>query len=267
MSRVPILCYHGIGDGLPADELPFAFPVGEFASHLDDIADRGLRTVTVSELARHRREGDSAALEGAIAITFDDGYADLLSTVAPLLAERSMVATAFVTTSYLDGRSAGTDGYERWLSWDQAGELARSGVVELGGHSHDHVELDMLSAADACAQVRRCRERLRAELGIEATSFAYPYGYSNEALRVFLPDVGFTSVCGVKHAISAHDDDLLNLARVRLLRRHGRATVADWIGGTRLREAPCPDELRTRVFRPVRRVRHALRARRAVTSA
>jgi peptidoglycan/xylan/chitin deacetylase (PgdA/CDA1 family) len=261
----PILCYHAVGDDLPADELPFAFPVEVFASHLDEIAARGLRTVTVSELARSRSRGDADALDRTVAITFDDGYADLLSVVAPLLAERSMVATAFVTTAYVDGRSAGEAGYERWLSWDEAAALAQSGLFEIGGHSHDHVELDMLPADAARLQIRRCRERLREELGIEPTSFAYPYGYSNDRIRALLPEAGFTTACGVRHAISTPDDDPMNLARVRLLRRHSPTTVRDWISATNLRTTPCPDELRTRVFRPVRRLRHTLRTGRAVS--
>jgi hypothetical protein len=102
----PILCYHGVGDQLPSDELPFAFPVDVFASHLDEIAARGLRTVTVSELTRFRRAGDAEALGATIAITFDDGYADLLSTVAPLLAGRKIVATRSPRRTSMAGASA-----------------------------------------------------------------------------------------------------------------------------------------------------------------
>jgi peptidoglycan/xylan/chitin deacetylase (PgdA/CDA1 family) len=260
-GAVPILCYHAIGDALPDKELPFAFSIATFASHLDEIAARGLRTITISELADVRSSGRSDSLDDTVALTFDDGYADLLATVAPMLAERSMVATAFLTTSYLDGRTAGTDGFERWLSWDEAAALAQSGTIELGGHSHDHVELDMLSVADATAQVRECARRLRTRLGTQPRSFAYPFGYSTAELRRVLPDEGFTVACGVKHAISSRDDDPLDLARVRVLRRHDVRTVAQWIDGVDIRTAPCPEELRTRVYRPVRRLRHRLCSR------
>jgi peptidoglycan/xylan/chitin deacetylase (PgdA/CDA1 family) len=242
--------------------VPFAFPIHEFVAHLDVINARGLRTLTISELARRRAEtGADAALDGTIALTFDDGYADLLTTVAPLLAERSMVATAFLTTSYLDGRSDGDPCHARWLSWAEAGELAATGCIEIGAHSHDHVELDMVGVEDARAQIRRCRERLRAEIGVDVTSFAYPYGYSTAAVRAVLADEGFTAACSVKHAISSTGDDVFDLARVRVLRRHSLETVTTWIEGAGLRSAPCREELRTRVFRPVRRVRHRVTSR------
>jgi peptidoglycan/xylan/chitin deacetylase (PgdA/CDA1 family) len=264
MTITPILCYHGIGDDYPEGELPFAFSLATFTAHLDAIAERGLRTVTMRELTQRRDAGDRAGLARTIAITFDDGYADLLSRVAPLLAQRGMVATAFLTTSYLDERSAGVAGAERWLSWDEARELARCDAFELGGHSHDHIELDMVDLAEAQRQIRACRQRLADELGVAPTSFAYPYGYSTAAVRDALAAAGFTSACGVKHALSSHDDTPFDLGRVRLLRRHSLAEATRWFDGTALRVAPCRDELRTRAFRPVRRVRHELRARRAV---
>jgi hypothetical protein len=43
-----------------------------------------------------------------------------------------------------------------------------------------------------------------------------------------------------------------------VLRRHDVRTVARWIDGVDIRVAPCREELRTRVFRPVRRLRHRL---------
>lgn len=266
MNVTPILCYHGIGDHYPHAERAFAFPVDVFVAHLDAIDRRGLHTVTVGELARLRRERDERALEHTVAITFDDGYADLLSTVAPLLVERRMVATAFLTTSYLDGRSAGRADSDRWLNWDEARALQQSGVFELGAHSHDHLELDLLDDDDTRRQVRACSQRITEELGVRPTSFAYPYGYSTDAVQAVLLDEGFTSACGVKHALSATNDTLMDLSRVRLLRRHPIATVTPWIEGRALRVAPCPDELRTRVFRPVRRMRHRMRAHRSATT-
>lgn len=266
MSVTPILCYHGIGDGYPPAEHAFAFPVDVFIAHLDVIARRGLRTVTVGELVRLRHEQDARGLERTVAITFDDGYADLLTTVAPLLVERAMVATAFVTTSYLDGRTAGRPGSDRWLSWDDARLLQESGAFEIGAHSHDHVELDLLDEEETRHQVRACRERIAQELGARPASFAYPYGYSTAAVQAVLCDEGFTSACGVRHALSGPHDITMDLSRVRLLRRHPVDIATRWIEGRALRVAPCSDELRTRVFRPVRRVRHLIRARRSVVS-
>lgn len=257
-GTVPILCYHAIGDDLPTDELPFAFSPAVFAQHLDTIQQLGLRTVRVTELVEARAAGDHERLRGSVAITFDDGYADLHDVVLPELQTRSMVATAFVTTSYVDGRSEGRPDHERWASWEQIAALGESGVFEIGTHSHDHLELDMIGLDAASEQVQRCRDRLRAETGIEATSFAYPYGYTTPQLSAALASFGYRAACVVKHALSSADDDPFELARVRVLRRHDIDTVRAWIEGRNLRTSPCPAELRTRAYRLVRRIRHAL---------
>ena len=52
---------------------------------------------------------------GAIAVTFDDGYADTLDCGEPLLARRDVPATVFVTTSYVGG--------EREFWWDDLERL------------------------------------------------------------------------------------------------------------------------------------------------
>jgi peptidoglycan/xylan/chitin deacetylase (PgdA/CDA1 family) len=254
---VPILDYHGIGDDYPPDELPFAFSPAVFRRHLDLIASQGLRTVTIDELVSSRRRGE--AIEDAVAITFDDGYADLLHTVQPALAERGMVATAFITTGYVDARTRGDADARRWLHWDELRELVATGTFEIAAHSHDHIELDVIGPERAAEQAASCRQRLADDAGVDATSFAYPYGYSSGALRAALPSIGYRAACGVKHALSSADDDPFDLARVRILRSHTDAQIAAWIAGESLRVAPCRAQVRTQVFGLVRRARHLAR--------
>ncbi len=259
MSIVPIFCYHGVGHGYPPDEQAFAFDAATFASHLDLFVSRGLRSVTIAELARARRAGEHETLEHAVAITFDDGYADLATVVLPLLAERDLVATAFVTTSYVAARDAGTADQHRWLSPAQLRVLDASGRFELGGHSHLHLPLDQLAPAAALDQLQSCQDALTRWLGHGVVSFAYPYGYSTPTVRRLAGEAGFENAAGVKHARSGPDDDLHDLARIRVLARHDLAAVAGFLDGRNVRLGPCPEELRTRLYRPVRKLRGRLR--------
>jgi peptidoglycan/xylan/chitin deacetylase (PgdA/CDA1 family) len=259
VSIVPIFCYHGIGLGYPPDEQAFAFDAATFARHLDLFVSRGLRSITVAELARARRTRDLEALEHTVAITFDDGYADLATVVLPLLAERDLVATAFVTTSYVAARDAGATDHDRWLSSAQLQALDASGRLELGGHSHLHLPLDQLTPAAALDQLETCQATLTRWLGHGVVSFAYPYGYSTPTVRRLAGQAGFENAVGVKHARSGPDDDLLDLARIRVLARHDLAAVAGFLDGRNVRLGPCTEELRTRLYRPVRKLRGRLR--------
>lgn len=255
MSIVPIFCYHGIGRGYPPAEHAFTFDADTFARHLDLFVARGRRTITVAELARARRNNDRESLEGTVAITFDDGYADLASVVLPLLTERSLVATAFVTTGYVAARDAHVTHHDRWLSTAELRDLDASGRFEIGGHSHLHLPLDQLTPDAANEQLRRCQTELTAMLGHPVASFAYPYGYSSRTVRRLAVEAGFENAVGVKHARSGPTDDLLDLARVRVLARHDLATIDGFLDGRRVRLGPCPEELRARLYRPVRMLR------------
>jgi peptidoglycan/xylan/chitin deacetylase (PgdA/CDA1 family) len=74
-----------------------------FRAHLDILAAR-FRLVTMSEAAdvlTRRTESN----RDVAAITFDDGYADILDHALPVLRERGAPATVYVSTGVVDGAS------------------------------------------------------------------------------------------------------------------------------------------------------------------
>jgi peptidoglycan/xylan/chitin deacetylase (PgdA/CDA1 family) len=71
----------------------------------------------------------------------------------------------------------------RALGWDQVGEMAASGLVALGSHTHTHRDLDRLSSADAAEECERSNEVLRSRTGVRPDVFAYPRAViGNEAV-------------------------------------------------------------------------------------
>ena len=99
------------------------------------------------------------------------------------------------------------------LDWRQLGEVAAAGV-EIGAHSHTHRELDIALAAGGGLGGRALGQRLRDELGLPVSTFAYPYGYSNRAVRAAVRDAGYDAACGVKNAYSHTGDDRWALSRI-----------------------------------------------------
>ena len=93
MSPV-VLMYHRIA--APAlDPYGLAVSPEHFTQHVEQLAARG-HVVPLADVADARGP--------AVAITFDDGYADNAEVAAPLLAEAGLPATYFITTGRLGGR-------------------------------------------------------------------------------------------------------------------------------------------------------------------
>jgi myo-inositol-1-phosphate synthase len=66
-------------------------PPLDFASHLDLLSQLDIGTLTVAELVA----GKHSSRERSVVLSFDDGFADNVEVVLPLLVERGMKATFF----------------------------------------------------------------------------------------------------------------------------------------------------------------------------
>ncbi len=89
-----VLCYHRVA-GPRADPAGLDVLPSQFDAHLALLGAQA-QPMALGAFERARRTG--ALPERAVAVTFDDGYADNLHAALPLLAARSVPATVFVTT-------------------------------------------------------------------------------------------------------------------------------------------------------------------------
>src|SRR4051812_20673200 len=93
-----ILLYHRIAE-LHVDPWELAVSPAHFDEHLRVIRTRAT-VLSLHDLLRHLRS--NSLPPRAVAVTFDDGYADNACTALPLLEHHDTPATFFVTTGVLD---------------------------------------------------------------------------------------------------------------------------------------------------------------------
>ncbi|MFD9466632.1 polysaccharide deacetylase family protein [Streptomyces sp. NPDC060027] len=259
MSGVPVFLYHAVSDDSPPWLARFTVSPRTFLEHLDMIADSGLHVVPLRQLVAALLGGPPLPPRSAV-LSFDDGYADFASTVAPLLAARGLPSTLYVTTGALSaaGRPSGGGPFPSvaTLSWAQVRELDAAGI-EIGGHTVTHPQLDTLPRAAVREEVAGCKRRIEDALGHRVDSFAYPHGYSSRTVRSLVREAGWTSAAAIRaaSAFSSERDDPLRFARLMVRADTGRDRFALWTSGEGAPVAPFAEGLRTRGWRAYRRAR------------
>lgn len=250
---IPILLYHSVSDDPDPWIRRFAVSPRTFARHLDLVTVQGGTTLTVSAFADALAHGPSALPERPVLITFDDGFADFRDAALPALLARDMAATLYPATAFLGGLSPGGS---RMLDWRDLPDMAwGTGAVEIGGHTHTHPQLDVVPAARAGDEIRRCRALLEDALGAAPRSFAYPHGYSTAAVRGMVREAGFDSACAVRDAFSSPRDDRFALARLTVRADTPVERIEAWLRGCSAPVARRREATRTRAARLARRVR------------
>jgi peptidoglycan/xylan/chitin deacetylase (PgdA/CDA1 family) len=126
-----ILLYHRVAE-LAADPWRLSVSPRHFAEHLEVLREHG-RILRLEQLVAGLRAGELP--DGAVVVTFDDGYGDNLDQAKPLLERYDSPATFFITTGYLD--------QEREFWWDELerlllepGELPDVLELRIGGTVH-----------------------------------------------------------------------------------------------------------------------------------
>jgi len=210
--RPLIIAYHSIGEG----PRPLCLEPRLFARHVESFAAHRLEALTVSELADGLRRG--VLPERALAITFDDGFADTVEVAAPILRAHAFRATVFCISDFVgktnDWPSQPASAPRLPLASAAALKTLVDDGWEIGAHTVDHPSLDTLSDAETDRQLRVSREALQDLLRVAVTSFAYPYGHVTPSAGAHLEATGYRAACTSRAARVGPDDDPYLLPRL-----------------------------------------------------
>lgn len=257
MTQVPVFLYHSVSNDPPAWIAPYTVTPRVLVEQLGRIADAGLTVVPLRRLVAALRGGPALPARAAV-LTFDDGFADFYWTVAPLLDERNLPATLYVTGGALHAPGDEPEGSllppASMLNWRQVVTLDALGI-EIGGHSQTHPQLDTLSRRRLYEEVKLSKLRLEEVLEHPVTSFAYPHGYSSAAVRRAVRDAGWNSGAAVVNAFSSGSDDPYRIARLMVRADTPPELFDAWTWGAGAPVAPMREQLRTTGWRFYRRAR------------
>ena len=257
-GAIPVLLYHSVSD-TPAGKFgAFTVSRAQLAAHLDLMLEQGYQPITVRQLLDGLATGQLPPRP--VVLTFDDGFADFAANAWPLLTDRGLAATLYVTAGDLGGRSewlASAGVRLPMLTPREIADLAADGC-EIGAHSMTHPHLDCLPHAVAYEEIRTSKDVLEQVLGQAVDTFAYPHGYHSRATKELVMAAGYRSATAVRNALSHADDDRYAIARVTVTSDFGPADIARVLTGTGVRTAGPREHWQTAVWRQARRLARPL---------
>jgi peptidoglycan/xylan/chitin deacetylase (PgdA/CDA1 family) len=217
-----ILNYHNIAPVPMGMKLPQLYVSPEkFARQLWWLRRVGLAGVSLSEGMRRLNQGDAA---GCVALTFDDGYADNVSSAAPILREFGFSATCFVVSDHVGSYNAWDaerlGGRKPLMTREDLGAWMEVGF-EIGSHTCSHPDLTALSREAAMEELVNSRTSLSRITGTPVTTFCYPYGRCNSGLAWCAEQAGYQIAVTTRRGRAHAKDDNLLLPRVSVDGRKG----------------------------------------------
>lgn len=218
-ERLLVLCYHAIQDQPQGAANRYTVARKTLEQQLDSLSKRGFTFVGPDALAAYLQY-DGPMPRRAVLLTFDDGYADLLTIAREVLKPRGIEALAFPVT----GSASGTN------EWDRPDDAAALPLlrpqdlrdvpslgIEIGCHSRTHADMPRLSDGERRAEVEGSRADLQS-LGLdEPRFFAYPFGELDDASINAVRDGGFLAAFGIEARWLNRRSDRFNLPRVVIL--------------------------------------------------
>lgn len=201
-----VLMYHKVND-LPNNRM--SMPVSLFDDQMAELGELGYTVVDLDAVLGHYI-GAQPLPEGAVLITFDDGYRDNLENAAPVLKKYGYPAVQFVPIAYVG--DAQPLPHEKHLSahgvhnptvdWDEIRELERNGV-RIESHGISHRPLAELEIDEAAREIAISKLKLEERLGRPIRAFSYVKGSEADykpvhpsLVRQAGYDLAFTAVSG-----------------------------------------------------------------------
>lgn len=188
-TNAVILLYHHVSTKTPRST---SISPSDFNAHMEYL--KAHHTVVSLQDVVDALKTNTALPDKAVAITFDDGYANILENAHPILADLAFPYTIFINPAEI-GVGA------KQLTWQQVEDMHNQGVT-FANHTMDH--LHMLNGAKSMGKeawleyvwqnVLQAEEQIENRLAIKLKYLAYPFGEYNSTLEQKLKDneyVGF----------------------------------------------------------------------------
>ena len=174
-NNVVVFCYHSVSHS----GWRFSVTPETFKQQINYLLTK-YEPITVGDLYEYVL-GKKVITKPSFVLSFDDGYADILS-VKEYLAEKRITPVAFILSRPDQPNRAEMDNNLQLLSESQVQELRDAGW-DIGSHSATHSDFYALTEQEQVREIIESKSILETGLSAEVPWFAYPKGsYTAEVL-------------------------------------------------------------------------------------
>lgn len=122
--------------------------------------------------------------EPLVAFTFDDGFKEHATSIAPVIEEFGINAAFFINPGFIDGDAGYRKNFlknivmtphKSPMTWEQIRELQQRGHI-IGSHGQDHRRLNTDDLDMIDRELLVSKQTIEQHTGVPCIYFAYPYG-------------------------------------------------------------------------------------------
>lgn len=179
--------------------------------------DRGAARyhVPAEAFRQHLEVVGHACREGAVSLTFDDGWRGSLTKGVECLVDGGLRGTFFITRDFIGKRHYADAGSVR---------EAHGAGMEIGTHGATHRFLSALSASEVRDELASAKGVLEDLLGAEVTTGSVPGGAWSRAVAEVAAECGYRTLYTSRPGVNDERTDPFSLRRVPI--RSGTTTTA-----------------------------------------
>jgi len=212
-KEIPIIYYHRIAKDISdAGKHGIFVTEKQFEDHLSYLKREGYKSISFAEALQIKKDCTPGKF---VIITFDDGYEDNYTLAFPLLKKYGFTALIFLVAQY-EYNAWDEESNEpklKMMNQQQLLEMMKYGI-EFGSHTLTHADLSKISIEETRRELVESKKILEAKLGKEISTFAFPYGNCNEAIKQIAKETGYKFVFATDKAPPGLHEDFFQIRRI-----------------------------------------------------
>ena len=208
-NSIAVFVYHRFGENnYPSTNTRMP----QFKKHLDELIKNNYNVVS-TETIIDALQNNKNLPEKTVAITIDDAFFSIYKKAWPLLKEKKLPFTVFVSTKPVGSNS------KNYMNWDQLREMVNSGVI-IGHHTKSHFHLVNKDKETIINEIEEASDDFLKNLGFVPDIFAYPYGEYNYEIKQIVKEY-FKAAFGQQSGGIYNEIDIFELPRFSMNEQYG----------------------------------------------